>query len=85
MVNSIKSRLNWIDSLRGIVMVLVASGRILEGEIRAPIYLIHMPISFLISGYLFRRRGISGQLKRQVTELLLPATSCLITVMTFFG
>lgn len=49
----IKIRENWIDFLKGIAILCVIAGHSnLSAEATNIIYMFHMPIFFIISGYL---------------------------------
>ncbi|WP_367118171.1 acyltransferase family protein [uncultured Clostridium sp.] len=63
-MNKIKTRLNFIDILKGIAIVLVVLGHILYNQnnlIRIWLYSFHIPLFFIISGYLlnFKKDKIS--------------------------
>ncbi|MBQ3653167.1 MAG: acyltransferase family protein [Synergistaceae bacterium] len=48
------SRLRWLDSLRGLAIILVLIGHIHSFPFQKFIYGFHMPLFFVLSGYLFR-------------------------------
>lgn len=48
-------RINWIDMARGYGIILVIIGHLYIFKISSWIYSFHMPLFFLLSGYLFRR------------------------------
>jgi fucose 4-O-acetylase-like acetyltransferase len=77
-------RIEWVDSLKGIGIFLVIAGHILEGAIRSPIYLFHMPLFFLISGYLFRSKGFFTQIFHQIRSLHIPVCCSIITIIIDF-
>jgi fucose 4-O-acetylase-like acetyltransferase len=48
-------RYEWVDAARGIGILAVVLGHVWTGgEIRSLVYTFHMPLFFLLSGYLFR-------------------------------
>ena len=49
-------RLIWVDILKGVGILCVVGGHIVEGRINALLYLFHMPLFFFIGGFLFRPR-----------------------------
>ncbi|PZU56918.1 MAG: glycosyl transferase [Sphingobium sp.] len=52
-------RLDWVDAARGIGIVAVVVGHVwTRGALRDAVYSFHMPLFFLLSGYLFRARPL---------------------------
>lgn len=50
-----RERLEWIDAAKGVGIVAVVVGHVwTRGAVRDAVYAFHMPLFFLISGYLFR-------------------------------
>ncbi len=66
-------RVDWIDSLKGMGIIMVVVGHIFDGYLHAWLYLFHMPLFFFISGYLFKPSSEGRQyfLKKSLS-LLLP-------------
>jgi polysaccharide biosynthesis protein PslL len=68
-----QTRIDWIDTLKGIGILAVVIGHISTGYIQLWLYLFHMPLFYFISGYLFRP---STQTRRfffkKALNLLLP-------------
>ena len=53
-----KDRIGWIDCVKGLAILLIVAGHcgigiIAEGMVAKFIYGFHVPISFIISGYLY--------------------------------
>lgn len=72
-----KQRIEWLDALRGFAMVCVVLGHAasVPKDIELWIYAFHMPLFFMISGFLFRyeRYGsFSGCARDQAKKLLVP-------------
>lgn len=78
-----------LDLLRGIGMILVVVGHYCgDGYIRTIIYSFHIPLFFILSGYLFRiKDGEAGLtfIKRKVQSFLLPyiSLSCVNLIFAF--
>ncbi|MCT0162167.1 acyltransferase family protein [Lactiplantibacillus pentosus] len=58
-------RIKWIDNVRGIAIIAVVVGHSLQqtqnGLLNQYIYAIHIPIFFILSGYLYHERSNFGQ------------------------
>lgn len=73
-----KKRLSWIDVVRGIGIFFVVYGHIyIGGEINRWIYSFHMPLFFILSGYLWNKSGnneikFSSFLIKRIKTLLVP-------------
>ncbi|RRK09212.1 hypothetical protein D1831_14095, partial [Lactiplantibacillus garii] len=71
-----KKRVGWIDIARAIAMICVIIGHSLfqyTGEpIGRYIYAFHMPIFFLLSGYLYHERDYVSELKNTLNGFMLP-------------
>ena len=67
------SRLDYIDIMKGIGIILVVLGHISYNSILITwIYSFHMPLFFLISGFLFYKSRKDGFIKRKLVGLLTP-------------
>ncbi|MBT2185898.1 acyltransferase family protein [Sphingobium nicotianae] len=64
-----RARLEWVDALKGVGIVAVVAGHVwTRGPVRDAIYVVHMPLFFMLSGYtsrhapwpLFLRAGLRG-------------------------
>lgn len=69
-----KKRLDWIDMCRGIVMILVVLGHTLtyNSNLRFIIFTFHMPVLFVISGFVFKLRLLKTSVPKYVKRLLMP-------------
>lgn len=72
-------RIEWLDMTKGAGILLVVTGHITQCPALAHgIYLFHMPLFFVLSGYLYRPTATSALLKRRFKSLLIPYFSFLI-------
>lgn len=56
-----KNRIEWIDNLRGIVIILVVIGHLsIPLMLQTFIYSFHMPLFFFLSGYLFNKKTFNS-------------------------
>lgn len=68
-----RERKCWIDYLKAIAIYLVILGHLPdELHIKWGIYLFHMPLFFIISGYLYKPRKVKDEIKKVITQLFLP-------------
>jgi fucose 4-O-acetylase-like acetyltransferase len=66
-------RLDWLDALKGIGILAVVAGHIwTRGPVRDAIYLFHMPLFFIASGFTLRPVPFPRLLRRLGTSLLVP-------------
>ncbi|MBC1233402.1 acyltransferase family protein [Listeria booriae] len=68
-------RLNWIDNLRGLGMILVVWAHMnIPFALETIIYSFHMPLFFFISGYLYKKNNATFKevLTKKATGLLIP-------------
>lgn len=75
-VRAAAERVDWVDSIRGIGMILVFYGHVLQNGIAAAsttaaaqmriIYSFHMPLFFLMSGFFFKPAPRPGERLRQL-------------------
>lgn len=63
-----------IDIFRGILIILVVIGHIGQGIIHDIIFLFHMPLFFIISGFLLDREHLMkiGYVRSKVKKMLIP-------------
>lgn len=85
-------RVEWIDIVRGIAIILIITGHSIIGYDKtffaAMIYAVHVPVFFVLSGYLFKKRkNIIQYIKHLSLTLLLPYffTGLLIVLLTFIS
>jgi fucose 4-O-acetylase-like acetyltransferase len=70
-----QSRNNWLDTAKGILIMLVVIGHSASFDV-SPIYWFHMPAFFMISGYFFKPQksyhSIKSWMKKRATQLFIP-------------
>lgn len=83
-----KSRVNWIDIARGIAIIFVIVGHSLGnyfGSYLANlIYAFHMPIFFILSGYLFKKKKKFSFLKNSFFNLIFPYLATIVIELLLF-
>jgi fucose 4-O-acetylase-like acetyltransferase len=68
-----KGRLLWLDALKGAGILFVVAGHVwTRGEVRDAIYLFHMPLFFIVAGYMARAEPVSRAARRGLLSLMLP-------------
>ncbi len=66
-------RLAWIDATRGLGMVAVVLGHTITGRPQDALYWFHMPLFFVVSGFVYRTSGTWPQYaERRARQLLVP-------------
>lgn len=79
-------RIEWIDITKGLAIILVVIGHTvpIDSKIYNIIFSFHMPLFFIISGYLFKDRDPHDLLKRNFKRMIIPyiATSFFIILGT---
>lgn len=78
MIKSVNAREAWLDLLKGIGILFVVIGHIAVNEIREFIYLFHMPLFFLVSGYLYKPISVKLCINKKFNQLIIPYFSFLI-------
>ncbi|NPE27874.1 acyltransferase family protein [Methanococcoides sp. SA1] len=84
-------RIYWVDSLKGIAILLVIVGHhSIPVELTKYIYSFHIPLFFFISGYLFNMKKHLGEpipfIKKRFNQLIIPYFSfTLITYLFYFS
>ncbi|MGB3640862.1 MAG: acyltransferase family protein [Rivularia sp. (in: cyanobacteria)] len=72
-------KINWIDCWKGIAIVTVVAGHILDIKVAKYIYWFHMPLLFFISGYLYKEKyDYLAFFKKKFFHLIVPYISFLI-------
>lgn len=86
-----KKRIEWIDIARGIAIIAVIIGHSLgnyfPGKFANFIYAFHMPIFFILSGYLYHQQDSKKLMKKSFLNLVIPyiATVCLELCIIIFS
>ena len=78
-------RIDWIDISKGIAIILVVIGHNVENGslLWNIIFSFHMPFFFFASGFLFKDKQITSQLKDNCQRLLLPYISTLLFIFFY--
>jgi fucose 4-O-acetylase-like acetyltransferase len=69
---SSSAHLDWIDVAKGLGIVLVVMSHTVAGPVMELAFLFHMPLFFILSGYLYRERPSSGFIMAKAKSLLVP-------------
>lgn len=70
---AVGQRLTWIDWCKSVAILMVILGHLpLHEQISHFIYLWHMPLFFMLSGYLYKRCALKDELKKCTYSILLP-------------
>ena len=76
-----RGRLEWVDAAKGLGIVLVIAGHVwTSGPARDAIYAFHMPLFFLLAGYVGKPRPMMDYMRRQGRSLLVPYIAFLLTI-----
>lgn len=80
-----KKRIDYIDMAKGIGIILMIIGHMpVKNEyIKNLIYCFHMPLFFIISGYLFRYKDNKECLKNIVKKLIVPYIVTCIAIIGY--
>lgn len=68
-------RINWIDWAKalGILLVVMGHSNYAQDDINPMIFMIHMPLFFVVSGYLFKTdKGLKAITQSNIRTLLIP-------------
>ncbi|WP_234152144.1 acyltransferase family protein [Sphingobium sufflavum] len=69
-----QKRVEWVDAAKGVGILLVIAGHVWwrPGSVHQAIYAFHMPLFFLLSGYMVKPQPTAGLIGRQARSLLVP-------------
>lgn len=69
-----KVHYNWVDwgKAIGIWLVILGHGNLVDAECRQLIYSFHMPLFFVLSGYLFKELPAKERIKKDFHALIVP-------------
>ncbi|MGD9811430.1 MAG: acyltransferase family protein [Sphingobium sp.] len=77
-----EERLDWLDAAKGIGIVLVVIGHVwTRGSMRDAIYAFHMPLFFLLAGYVTAARPMGEFMRRQWRGAIIPYLAFLAVLM----
>lgn len=72
-----KKMIEYVSIAKAIGIILVVAGHCIDGKITNFIYLFHMPMFFMISGYLFTSgKNIRIYVKRKIQAIYVPYVIC---------
>jgi fucose 4-O-acetylase-like acetyltransferase len=72
-------KITWIDCWKGIAIVIVVAGHILDLKVAKYIFWFHMPLFFFISGYLYKEKyDYLPFFKKKFLHLIVPYISFII-------
>lgn len=86
-----KRRIDWIDIVRAVGMFLIIMGHTLEvytySIVGKLIFAVHVPVFFVLSGYLYKEKTFKKVFKGGNVNLLLPylATLLIVVIITRFN
>lgn len=84
-------RIKWIDTVRGIAIIMIVIGHSLDVYTRsyfaAFLFAVHVPIFFVVSGYLYKAKPTRKVLIGSLKNLILPylVTTIFVAVIEFLG
>lgn len=77
-----RERLDWIDAAKGLGILLVVVGHVwTRGPVRDAIYAFHMPLFFLLAGFVAQPRPMGDFLRRQWSVMAIPYLAFLSVLM----
>ncbi len=76
-----KDRIAWIDMLKGLAIILVVVGHNASETVSNFIYCFHMPLFFLLSGFVFSPKDPKVYLRRSWNRLMVPYIFFTIVIM----
>lgn len=79
-------RFTWIDIAKGIGIILVVIGHIYSNKfIFNWFYSFHMPLFFLLGGYVYKKKNILEDLKRRLKTIIVPYLSLGTIVLVYWA
>ena len=76
------NRIMFVDIARGIAILLMIAGHVLETGIkRSIIFSFHMPLFIIISGYFYKERSLKEEIKNSLVHLIIPATIIMLLLI----
>jgi len=78
------ARLEWVDAAKGLGIILVVIAHVwTRGPVRDFIYAFHMPLFFLLSGYMSKPRSMADFIPKQVRAMAVPYFAFLLSLAVF--
>lgn len=78
-----EERLEWVDTMKGLGIVFVVAGHTLWPTIQFSVYIFHMPLFFILSGFLFRENECRRFFTSKFKSLIIPYISYLLLLSAF--
>lgn len=73
LINKVDNRNVAIDALKGLGILLMVIGHShLPFNLRGLIFVFHMPLFFMVSGYLYKERSYAEILNKQIARIMVP-------------
>ena len=73
LINKVDDRNVAIDALKGLGILLMVIGHSnLPFNLRGLIFVFHMPLFFIVSGYLYKERSYAEILNKQIARIMVP-------------
>ena len=82
-LNSTNTRDLSLDLMKGIAIIAVIVGHLTTFG-RQFIFSFHMPLFFIIAGYLYRRKNIKTVLKQDFSRLIIPYIATAVFIIIFY-
>ena len=80
-IKSTNKRVNYIDIARGIAIILMVIGHVIQkGWKRNVIFSFHMPFFIIVSGMFHKDKSLKDTIKNIFSKLILPYISCTLIV-----
>jgi len=68
-----RKRIEWLDIMKGLAILLVVYGHILQNEkVVDVIYMIHLPIFMFVSGLLYKEEKLKNNVIKKTKSILIP-------------
>jgi fucose 4-O-acetylase-like acetyltransferase len=78
------ARLEWVDAAKGLGIIAVVIAHVwTRGPVRDFIYAFHMPLFFLLSGYMFRAKPMGDFVRRLASGMAVPYVAFLLLLALF--
>lgn len=79
-----RERLDWVDAAKGLGIILVVVAHVwTRGPVRDFIYAFHMPLFFLLSGYMGKPRPPAETLRKLAVSMAVPYVAFLLLLALF--
>lgn len=79
-IREVSPHMVWVDFLKGLAIILVVIGHNANDDIKEFIYSFHMPLFFIMSGFLFSPKPIKQYFRKSVKRLVIPYIAFMIVI-----